>query len=351
MLTLNDMAEKFPTIKNTLNNLEFGNTEAASSINYLCKNFLEDYDVAFQRFTTSETSVRRWRRTKVAGLALDGSESDAEAQTEVALGKSEGSDPDMAEAISEPRLPKVLLIDIETSPNLVHVWQMWQVDVNSDHIVSPVRMLCFSAKWLGDEEVLFYSEFHDGKARMLDALWQLLDEADIVMHYNGKKFDIPHINREFLMRGYTPPSPYKQIDLLHTIRRQFNFPSNKLSYVSKALGTSGKLNSVGYDTWKACMVDDPVAWQKMKKYNIQDTAVLEEIYMKIRPWIQNHPSFSAISGKSLPNCPYCGEDRLKPDGFYYTSVSTYIRYNCTNCGAYSRGTTKTAGTNVAGVSP
>ncbi|NIV35232.1 MAG: hypothetical protein GWN58_38990, partial [Anaerolineae bacterium] len=50
---------------------------------------------------------------------------------------------------------------------------------------------------------------------MLEGAWELLDEADAVVHYNGKKFDIPTLNREFVKYGFTPPSPYKQIDLYH----------------------------------------------------------------------------------------------------------------------------------------
>ena len=34
-------------------------------------------------------------------------------------------------------------------------------------------------------------------------------------------------------------------------------------------------------------------------------------------------------------CPKCGSHDLRPDGFKYTSVSKYQRYQCNGCGGWS----------------
>src|SRR6478752_6173831 len=103
---------------------------------------------------------------------------------------------------------RILTIDIETSPNLAHVWQLWQQNVSLSQLQKAGEVMCFAAKWYGTEEVEYYSTFHDGKSEMLAEAYRLLEEADVVVHYNGVRFDIPHLNREFLEIGQTPPAPF-----------------------------------------------------------------------------------------------------------------------------------------------
>ncbi len=108
---------------------------------------------------------------------------------------------------------KILLLDIETSPNTAHVWGLWQQNVSINQLMESSYVLCYAAKWLDNEEVLFDSVHQSKPKKMLKGIHGLLNEADAVVHYNGTKFDIPTLNKEFLLHSYNPPSPYKQIDL------------------------------------------------------------------------------------------------------------------------------------------
>jgi uncharacterized protein YprB with RNaseH-like and TPR domain len=141
---------------------------------------------------------------------------------------------------------KILLLDIETSPLTAHVWGLWQQNVGLPQIVDSGRTLCFAAKWLGEDKVIFSSVEKTNPKRMLLKIWDLLEEADAVVHYNGTKFDIPTLNKEFLLNDLTPPAPYKQIDLLRVARSQFKFPSNKLDYVANVLGLGKKTKHIGH---------------------------------------------------------------------------------------------------------
>ena len=84
---------------------------------------------------------------------------------------------------------------------------------------------------------------------MLEGIHSLLDEADAVCHYNGTKFDMPTLNKEFLVHRMTPPPPMKQIDLLRVVKSQFRFPSNKLDYVAQRLGLGKKKDHEGHTLW------------------------------------------------------------------------------------------------------
>jgi DNA polymerase III epsilon subunit-like protein len=171
---------------------------------------------------------------------------------------------------------------------------------------------------------------------MVNRIWQLLDEADVVLHYNGARFDIPHLNREFVQVGLLPPSPYKQIDLLTTAKKEFRFPSNKLAYVSEALGLEGKVRHEGFNLWIKCMAGDEEAWENMREYNIRDVVLLEQLYEKLRPWIRSHPNSAVILGEEV--CPACAGSNLQARGFTVLQTGRYQRYQCNDCGKWSRST-------------
>lgn len=231
---------------------------------------------------------------------------------------------------------KILCIDIETTPNLGYFWGLWKQNIGLSQVVSNTEMLCFAAKWVGKPGMYFYSQHEHGKVQMAVKAWELLDQADVVMHYNGRTFDIPHLNREFLQAGFAPPAPYKQIDLLQVARKQFRFTSNKLQHVSKALGLEGKVQHEGFDLWVRCMAGDPKALRRMKIYNKQDVRLLEQMYEILQPWIPGHPNAGLYADSAQDVCPACGSESLNPQGFAITATSRFQRWQCDDCGKWSR---------------
>ena len=229
---------------------------------------------------------------------------------------------------------KILHLDIETAPNLVHVWGLWQQNVGLPQIIDSGYVLCWAAKWHGNSEVMFSSVHSDGPELMLQRIHNLLNEADAVVHYNGTKFDIPILNKEFLLYSMSPPAPYKQIDLLRTARSQFRFPSNKLDYISNALGFGKKVKHIGHELWISCMNGDPIAWKQMEEYNIHDVVLLEKVYKKLLPWIKGHLNYSVYTATLV--CPNCGKAHFQKRGFAFTGASKYQRYQCNPCGTWWR---------------
>ncbi len=237
-------------------------------------------------------------------------------------------------SLVRPSPMKVLLLDIETSPNLAHVWSLWNNNVSLNQLQASTEMLCFAAKWLGEKGTMFYSQHSIDRLGMIEIAHALLDEADVVMHYNGKNFDVKHLNREFIEAGLAPPSPFKQIDLLLAVRKNFRFPSNKLQYVSTALGLEGKAKHEGHDLWVKCMAGDAAAWKRMERYNRQDVLLLEELYDKLLPWVPTLPSRHLYGDTG---CPACGSViGLQPNGYAYTGVSKFRQFRCNDCGSFFR---------------
>ena len=169
---------------------------------------------------------------------------------------------------------------------------------------------------------------------MLRGVYGLLDQADAVIHYNGTKFDIPTLNKEFLLHGLGQPSPYRQMDLLRVARGQFKFPSNRLDYVAQALGVGQKTKHEGHTLWVKCMNSDPAAWAKMEKYNKNDVTIMEKVYLKLIPWMKNHVNLGIYTNEL--GCPNCGKTHFHGRGYAYTQAGKFQRYQCQMCQTWFR---------------
>ena len=231
---------------------------------------------------------------------------------------------------------RILLLDIETSPNLAHVWGLWQQNVGLPQLLESSYTMCYSAKWLGEKQIYFDSVQKSEPKSMLEGIHGLLEDADAVVHYNGTKFDMPTLNKEFLIHKMTPPPPIKQIDLLRVVKSQFRFPSNKLDYVAQRLGLGKKNHHEGHTLWIKCMNGDKAAWKVMEQYNIQDVVLLEKLYKKLLPWIKQPINLSLMKkDRNGFVCPTCSKSSLMSKGFRYTTTGAYQRYICKSCGAYA----------------
>jgi DNA polymerase elongation subunit (family B) len=230
---------------------------------------------------------------------------------------------------------RILLLDIETAPNVAHVWGLFQQNVAINQILASGYVMCWGAQWLGDREVLYDSVHDSGPKKMLKRVHALLNEADVVVHYNGKKFDIPTLQKEFATHGMLPPAPFKQVDLYRVVKEQFRFPSNKLEFVLKEFGIPGKHKHGGHSLWIRCMAGEDKAWAEMKKYNVTDVRRLAPLYKKLLPWIKQHPNHG-LYGEGGPMCPSCGSKAMQSRGYARTTTNIYQRFQCKGCGSWMR---------------
>ena len=237
--------------------------------------------------------------------------------------------------------PKILLFDIETAPNVVYTWGLFNQFVAINQIVSPAFMICWSGKWLFDDKIIgdcvTPAEAMVGNdERISKSLWKILDEADIIVAHNGTSFDLPWANSRFIYYGMTPPSPYRTIDTYRVCKQQFKFVSNKLAWVADYLNNEEKLKT-DFDLWSDCMKGSKEALDKMVEYNKRDTSLLEDVYLKLRPWIKSHPNLGLYYESDTEICGHCGStDVVATTKVYTTNVSSFQTYRCNSCGAVNR---------------
>lgn len=252
----------------------------------------------------------------------------------------------LTDVIDSP--PKILLLDIETLLMEVYVWGlMYNNYISHENIIKDWSLACWSAKWLFGSEIEGQSVTpeeaigrQDGS--ILARIWELLNEADIVITQNGKKFDLPKLNARFLFAGFPPPMYYSVIDTKEVMKSTFGLSSNKLDYATTFLGIENKDHMI-FDDWKRCLLGGKLGKQalnKMLEYNKKDVLIMEELYVRLRPWIKGHPNLNLYSIGDTNVCPNCGSTKIFWEGKYPTPLGLYRAFRCTRCGAIGRSTKK-----------
>jgi len=238
--------------------------------------------------------------------------------------------------------PKILIWDIETAPALGDVWGLWQNNVGLNQLKKSGYIMSFAAKWLGEPKIFYADCSKNGEKDELDMLLQLyalLEEADMVVAHNGDRFDMGWVKGRCIYYGLPPLPPVKQIDTLKVVKREFRFLSNKLEYVAKLLGCEEKLKHKefgGHELWAECLKGNQRAWKEMKVYNKQDVVTLEQVYLRLRPWMRNHPNWGLWENAGVPTCVACGGKHIHKRGTTKTGVSVFQRTRCMDCGHWGR---------------
>lgn len=236
--------------------------------------------------------------------------------------------------------PRILILDIETAPNVAYVWKFWKENVGAKQVLEHSNIMSFACKWLGEPETYYTDAQYNSEVVVLEQLLEFLNAADIVIAHNGDKFDLPTIQGRALVLGLKPPSPYKTIDTVRVARYEFNFPSNSLEYLSLILGVEkkdGHKNFPGFELWAECLKGNPAAWEEMRLYNIQDVITLEQVYLKMRPYMRRHPNVAVFEEENGQlACPKCGSHHTQRRGFTFTNTGKYQRFVCNGCGGWSR---------------
>ncbi len=243
-------------------------------------------------------------------------------------------------------MPRTLTIDVETAPLKGYFWQIRDENIGLNQIEEDWCLLSYSAKWLGHKEMIYSDTGGRGKSKVRDdkritrEIHALLDEADIVVAQNGKRFDVKKVNTRMLMHRIPPYSPIRVVDTYQVAKSKFGFASNKLEWLSGQLTDTPKDDHrefPGFYLWLECLKDNPKAWKQMKVYNPRDVVATEAVYLEMLPWITDHPNAGVYIEDDEPRCTRCGSDKLQRRGYGYTQLGSYAKYQCQGCKGWTRG--------------
>lgn len=231
---------------------------------------------------------------------------------------------------------KVLLLDIETRPTKVYTWRAWDENTTPEKIIEDGGTICVGAKWLGEKETFLFSDWEHGHHQMLSAIHEMISFSDAVVTFNGDRFDLPKLEGEFAIHGLGPTPPVTSIDCLKAVKK-FGLFMNRLAYVGPLFGLGKKMEHEGFALWTKVMAGDEKAQKKMGKYCVQDVVLLEKLYLRIRPFIRNHPHMGKVGGHA---CGACGSLHVQSRGTRRTRSFKIQRLQCQDCGSWQDGVRK-----------
>ncbi len=258
---------------------------------------------------------------------------------------------DFLQGKAKPRTAKILLLDIETLPGEWYAFDARTEYLGADKMIKDWSIACWAAKWLFDTEIRGQTvtpkeAYNRTEESIIQGIWNLMDEADIVITQNGNRFDLPKLNSKFLKYRLSPPSHYLTVDTLLTARSQFGNTYNNLNELAKWLGLDVQKTKMTFDDWKACLSNDKgakEALEHMLDYCKRDVApLLEDVYLILLPYIKNHPNLGIFADHDTDVCPKCESQDLYWDGSTYkTATGLWEAFRCVKCGAIGRGRNKT----------
>jgi hypothetical protein len=227
---------------------------------------------------------------------------------------------------------KLLVLDLETRPALVWSFNAYDVNISPEQVVDPGGVICFAAQWVGQKDIMFYSDWDDGHDKMLAKAHELISEADAIIGYNSAKFDIPKLRGEFIQAGFKDIPPPTQIDLYKTVKR-FGLMINKLAFIGPLFNLGKKVKHEGFGLWRAVMEGDQKAQSRMRKYCIGDVKLTTRLYDYVKGFITDHPHLGDEKG----GCGSCGSDHMQQRGWRRTKFFKVQRLQCQDCGSWQIG--------------
>ena len=262
----------------------------------------------------------------------------------------------------EDKKLKYLYWDLETSYMQGYFFDIWNINIAMSQVTKQSHLL--SASWaMNDEEPvgvrLTPEDVKTGNdLEVVVKLIEAINSCDVVVTFNGKKFDVKKLNTRALYWGLPPVVIPRHVDLMQDAKRLFKFPSNSMQNISQYLGEDGKISTGGSRLWQRCAEYKNYdacdsALQEMLTYNLQDIVATRDLHKRFMGWSKNTPNIATITkqvqGRDLKEdtellCIHCGSNdvsKIMVDGVAkkgYTAVSSFDLYRCgeSNCRGVSR---------------
>lgn len=238
------------------------------------------------------------------------------------------------------KAPKILSLDLETAPMVVYAWGLFDQNIGLEQIIEDWSILSFSAKFVGEKTVYYKDTSKKKNIRddkdVVKALVELIDQSDVILTQNGKRFDVKKLKSRMQVHGMAPLNEkFIHVDVLTLNRKHFAHTSNKLEYITKKFcrkyKKSGHKKFPGFVLWKECLNRNPQAWKEMEDYNKIDVLSMEEYYLEhLAPW-DNSINLDVFHEGITKTC-FCGSISFRKAGHFVTKTGKFRRFRCNKCG-------------------
>lgn len=231
--------------------------------------------------------------------------------------------------------PNILFIDIETSPNMVFTWRIGnKIRIGHENLVVERKITCIGFKWNHESKVWVYDvETLKSERNLLKAISEQINSADLIVAHNGDNFDLPFINTRLLYYNLPPIKTLSTEDTLQQVRKTFYLNSNKLDYLSQYLGYGKKLKT-DFELWRKVYFGDKKALNYMIEYCKKDVVLLEKVYNRIAPYVQQRMNKGLLQHEDKYTCSACGSNKVTKQGTRTIIAQKKQQWKCSDCGKW-----------------
>ena len=257
--------------------------------------------------------------------------------------------------ISENVNLNAVTLDIERLPGQHSTWHrgqtitgpFWDLNeikawtgkrIHADDVSEWPRTICAAWKWYDQPDTVFAAEWEvGGYDGFMRAVWEVFDQADLIIGHNADRFDARHLMGGWAEMGLPAPSPYKVVDTLKIARGTFAYESNTLDALNKRLGIDAKTDKYDARIARAAVNGDKEAQETLSAYNRGDIVASEALFDRLRPYAKGIPHLGMWTDDALA-CPSCGHTMTATGKTVHANVQRYEHLTCPNCGSHARGT-------------
>lgn len=242
------------------------------------------------------------------------------------------------------RLPRILVLDIETSNIIAKVWGLFNQNIGLNQVIKHSSIFSYAAKFIGEDIIYyddtFYQKDRRNDKRIVKQLVELINQADFTLTHNGIKFDLPRIRARAEINELPAVKITQDIDTLKIAKKFLGFDSNKLEHLTHMLCKKHKKlikkKFSGQELWNEFEAGNEEARNEMEKYNKIDVLSLEELYVDhLAKYDLMNPNFSSFNDSPIFKCN-CGNDTFRHAGYHITKKSKFEKVRCTKCGKTHR---------------
>lgn len=236
--------------------------------------------------------------------------------------------------------PKILIWDIETSPNLILDFSCgYNKSITHGQILEERKIVGICYKYLNADKVYHLKWKAKGKGvdakrcdrDLVEKFSKVLMDCDVAVAHNGDGFDYKWLKGRALFHRLPPVTGVQTIDTYKLSKANFNLNSQKLDYLSQFLFRKHKL-STNFSLWKKVWLNHRKDLKYMMEYCEVDVRLLEDAFKEIIPYCEKLPvSLGMLQGKTRDDCPSCGSSKYIKYGTKISRVGRYQKYQCQDC--------------------
>jgi len=255
-----------------------------------------------------------------------------------------------AEALKTEMVPgvrnRILILDVERLDgiSLQHWWDRGALKnryIHYESVVRQPRTTIVCAKWYDQPDVIRLAEWDKGgRKAFLKRVHALVSQADIIVGHNVDNADVPWIKGDLHIEAGLPPlPPFKTIDTLKVIRREFKSgaPFKGLDAFCKIVGIEAKSDAYDARRMERAVTEKSAEdRERLVEYCAGDVIATQGLLDWLRPHIKSHPALFVDGKDKLTVCNRCGHDTEPTERRYIANVLSYAMRKCPNCKAYSR---------------